>query len=172
MRLFLIATAATLLAACSTTPKAPAAAAPVAVAPTPATAAPATSAPVTAAATPEYLDPNSAIARRRSVYFGFDDSTIRPQDREVIELQGQYLAAHPNVSVRVEGNTDERGGAEYNLALGQRRAEAVARALRVYGVRDSQMEAVSWGKEKPVAEGHDETAWAKNRRADVVYPTH
>ena len=74
------------------------------------------------------------------------------------------------MAVRIEGNTDERGGAEYNLALGQRRADAVARALRIFGVRDSQMETVSWGKEKPVAQGHDEASWAQNRRADVVYP--
>ena len=172
MRLFLIATAATLLAACSTTPKAPAPAAPVVVAPPPATAAPAVVEPVAPAATAEYLDPNSPIARRRSVYFGFDDSSIRPQDRDVIELQGRYLASHPNVSVRVEGNTDERGGSEYNLALGQRRADAMARAMEIYGAKTSQMETTSWGKEKPVALGHDEAAWAQNRRADVVYPTH
>jgi peptidoglycan-associated lipoprotein len=72
--------------------------------------------------------------------------------------------------VRVEGNTDERGSAEYNLALGQRRAQAVVSALKVYGVRDTQMEAISWGEEKPRAEGHDEAAWSQNRRADVVYP--
>lgn len=89
----------------------------------------------------------------------------------MIELQGRYLAAHPDVMVRIEGNTDERGGAEYNLALGQRRAESMARALRVYGARDAQMEETSWGEEKPVAEGHDEAAWAQNRRADVVYPS-
>jgi peptidoglycan-associated lipoprotein len=167
----LIATAATLLTACSTTPKAPPAAAPVAVAPAPAAAAPAATAPVAPAATAEYLDPNSAIARHRSVYFGFDDSAIRPQDRDVVQLQGQYLASHPNVSVRVEGNTDERGGSEYNLALGQRRAEAMARAMEIYGAKTSQMETTSWGKEKPVALGHNEAAWAQNRRADVVYPT-
>lgn len=120
--------------------------------------------------TPEYLDPNSAIAKRRSVYFGFDDNAIRQQDREVVEVQGRYLAAHPNVSVRVEGNTDERGSAEYNLALGQRRAEATTKALEVFGARASQLEATSWGEEKPAAAGHDEAAWAQNRRADVVYP--
>jgi peptidoglycan-associated lipoprotein len=74
--------------------------------------------------------------------------------------------------VRVEGNTDERGGAEYNLALGQRRADAVKSALEVYGVKDGQVESVSYGEEKPKAAGHDEQAWAQNRRADIVYPSH
>jgi peptidoglycan-associated lipoprotein len=120
---------------------------------------------------PEYLDPNSAIAKRHSVYFGFDDSVVRKQDRDVIELQGRYLAAHPNVSVRVEGNTDERGSAEYNLALGQHRADATAKALEAFGARASQLDVTSWGEEKPVAAGHDEAAWSQNRRADVVYPT-
>jgi peptidoglycan-associated lipoprotein len=87
----------------------------------------------------------------------------------VIELQGQYLARNPALQLRVEGNTDERGSSEYNLALGQRRAQAVKSALQLYGVKDSQVEAVSFGKEKPRATGHDESAWAQNRRADIVY---
>ncbi|TMH30009.1 MAG: hypothetical protein E6H58_15190, partial [Betaproteobacteria bacterium] len=90
--------------------------------------------------------------------------------RSVIEVQGDYLSRNPNLHVRVEGNTDERGSSEYNLALGQRRAEAVTGALKLYGVKDSQVEAVSFGREKPKAAGHDEAAWAENRRADVVYP--
>jgi len=166
------AAAAALLAACSTAPKV----APVATAPAAQPAAPVAVAPPPQAApkpvVPAYLDPSSDIARKRSVYFGYDDSTIRKQDQGTVELQGRYLAEHPGVSVRIEGNTDERGGAEYNLALGQRRADALARALRVYGAKDTQMETVSWGKEKPVAPGHDEAAWAQNRRADVVYPSH
>ena len=170
--LFAAAAAAALLAACSTAPKV----APVAAAPAAQPAAPVAVAPPPQAApkpvVPAYLDPSSDIARKRSVYFGYDDSSIRKQDQDTVELQGRFLAAHPGVSVRVEGNTDERGGAEYNLALGQRRADALARALRVYGAKDSQMETVSWGKEKPVAPGHDEAAWAQNRRADVVYPSH
>ena len=164
-----IVLAASLLAACSSTPTAaPASSAPAPVAPA-ATVAPqaqATPAPTR----PDYLNPASDIARRRSVYFGFDDSTIRPQDREIIELQGRFLAAHPNVSVHIEGNTDERGGAEYNLALGQRRAEVVAKALTLVGARSSQIETTSWGKEKPVAAGHDEAAWSQNRRGEIVYP--
>jgi peptidoglycan-associated lipoprotein len=87
-----------------------------------------------------------------------------------LERQGKYLASKPNVAVRLEGHADERGGREYNLALGQKRAEAVARALKVYGVSDSQAEPVSFGSEKPRAEGHDEAAWSQNRRVDIAYP--
>ncbi|MGZ5182203.1 MAG: peptidoglycan-associated lipoprotein Pal [Ramlibacter sp.] len=164
-----IVVAAGLLAACSSTPPvAPAPQAPAPAAPAAPAAPQAQAKP--APARPDYLDPASNISRRRSVYFGFDDSTIRPQDREIIELQGRYLASHPDVSVRVEGNTDERGGSEYNLALGQRRAEAVAKALALMGAKASQLETTSWGKEKPVADGHDEAAWSQNRRAEIVYP--
>jgi peptidoglycan-associated lipoprotein len=74
------------------------------------------------------------------------------------------------VAIKIEGNTDERGGAEYNLALGQKRAEAVSKALKLFGVKDSQVEAVSFGKEKPKAPGHDEVSYAQNRRADLDYP--
>ena len=172
MRLTVVAAAATLfLAACSTAPKLAPVDEPAASTSQPAT--PTGAQPrgtATANARPDYLDPASAIARRHSVFFGFDDSAIRDQDKDVVELQGRYLATHPDVSVRVEGNTDERGGAEYNLALGQRRAEALAKALRVFGAKDSQMETVSWGEEKPAAQGHEESAWTQNRRADVVYP--
>ena len=131
-----------------------------------------TSSTVAAVVVPDYLDPKSPISKERSVYFGFDESTIQGKFEPLIQRQGKYLAGHPNLSIRVEGNTDERGGAEYNLALAQKRADAVARALKIYGVKDGQMEAVSLGKEKPVATGHDEVAWAQNRRADLVYPSH
>ena len=89
----------------------------------------------------------------------------------MLELHGRYLSGNPTLSIRVEGNADERGSTEYNLALGQKRAEAVVRALKVYGVKDSQVEAISWGKEKPKAMGHDEAAWAQNRRVDLAYPS-
>lgn len=88
----------------------------------------------------------------------------------MLELHGKYLASNPSVSIQVEGNTDERGGAEYNLALGQKRADAVARVMKVFGVKPSQVEAVSWGKEKPKAVGHDEASLTENRRVDLVYP--
>jgi peptidoglycan-associated lipoprotein len=131
--------------------------------PTPATP------PATAEALPEHLDPHSALNREHSVYFKFDDSVVGDDARAVVERHGQYLAKHPSVKTAVQGNTDERGSAEYNLALGQRRAEAVKAALKVYGASDSQIEATSFGSEKPVAKGHDEQAWRQNRRADILY---
>ena len=126
---------------------------------------------VTSTAMAPHLDPNSRIYRERSIYFAFDDFTVSSADaKSMIELHGKYLSAKPSLAIKIEGNADERGSAEYNLALGQKRAEAVAKALVLYGVKDAQMEAVSWGKERPKATGHDETAWAENWRADLVYP--
>jgi peptidoglycan-associated lipoprotein len=116
-----------------------------------------------------HLDPNSDISKKRSVFFDFDKFVIRDQDRMVVELQGKYLASVPALKIAVEGNADERGSREYNLALGQRRAQAVVQALKVLGVSDSQMEAVSYGEERPVATGHDEKSWSENRRADIRY---
>lgn len=171
-----------LLGACSSTPVAPPAApatptaattAPPARASTtapPATPAPAPASNVATVSLPAYLDAKSDIYNKRSVFFGFDEYTVSPQYTGVIESHGKYLSANPSLHVRIEGNTDERGSSEYNLALGQKRAEAVRQALKVFGVRDTQMEAVSWGKERPKAAGHDEAAWAQNRRADVQYP--
>jgi len=116
-----------------------------------------------------HLDPNSPIYRDRSVYFDFDDAVVKSDGLTLIERQGQYLARNPMLKVRVEGNTDERGGSEYNLALGQRRAEAVKKGLLVGGVKETQIETVSYGKERPKAAGHDEASWAQNRRGDIVY---
>lgn len=170
------------LAACSSTPvtpaaspsKAPMAAAAPAPAPAPAPPAaaprPMPASTVSTVSLPEYLDPKSSISSQRSVYFDFDVFSVRGEDTPLIERHGKYLVSHPAVAIKIEGNTDERGGTEYNLALGQKRAESVLRALRIYGVRDSQMEAISWGESKPRAAGHDEAAWAQNRRADLQYP--
>jgi len=105
----------------------------------------------------------------RSVYYEYDKADFRPEARSLLEANARYLREHPDVKVRVEGNADERGSAEYNLALGQRRAEAVTRTLKVMGVSESRIEAVSLGKEKPKKTGHDETSWAENRRSDIVY---
>jgi peptidoglycan-associated lipoprotein len=166
-----------LLAACSST-KPPAAPAPVveapAAVPAPSTSAAPMAAPestVTSVTLPDYLDPKSAISKQRSVYFDYDVFTIKSDYAGVVELQGKYLAKNPGLKVRVEGNADERGSAEYNLALGQKRSEAVVKSLKVYGATDSQLEATSNGEEKPMATGHDEAAWAQNRRADIVYPS-
>ena len=115
-------------------------------------------------------DPKSPLALR-SVYFDFDSFVIEEKYRATVEAHGKFLLNDRNKSrkVTIQGNADERGGSEYNLALGQKRAEAVRRAIRLMGVPEAQLEAVSLGKEKPKALGHDEAAWAENRRADLVY---
>ena len=104
-----------------------------------------------------------------TVLFDYDSFTIRPEFQPTIDGHAKYLNANRDRKVALEGHTDERGGREYNLALGQKRAEAVTRALKLLGVVDGQVEAVSFGKEKPAAVGADESVWAKNRRAEVFY---
>lgn len=116
----------------------------------------------------ELTDPNSPLAKR-SVYFDFDSYTVKPEYQGLLTQHARYLQSHNQRKVLIQGNTDERGTSEYNLALGQKRAEAVRRALSSLGVPDSQMESVSLGKEKPQASGHDEESWAQNRRSDIVY---
>lgn len=103
------------------------------------------------------------------VYFDFDSFEIKPEFERVIAAHARTIKLDKNRRVVVEGHTDERGGREYNLALGQRRSEAVRRALGLLGVTEAQLEAVSFGKEKPVATGSDEESWAKNRRAEITY---
>ena len=104
---------------------------------------------------------------QRIVYFDFDSDVIQDPYRPIVERFGKALSADRKRQLRVEGHTDERGGREYNLALGQRRAEAVARALTLSGAAANQVEAVSFGKERPAVQGNDEAAWAKNRRAEL-----
>jgi len=106
---------------------------------------------------------------KSAIYFDFDSSEIRPEFAATLAAHGKKLAADKTIKVRLEGNTDERGSAEYNVALGERRAQAVKRALLLQGAGATQLATVSYGEERPVAEGHDETAWAQNRRVDVVY---
>lgn len=103
------------------------------------------------------------------IYFDYDSASIKPEFQAVIDAHARYLKANKDSKVMIEGHTDERGGREYNLALGQKRSEAVRRALALLGVSDAQLEAVSFGKEKPVASGADEAGWAKNRRAEIAY---
>lgn len=105
----------------------------------------------------------------RSVYFDLDSYTVRPDGQFVIESHANFLNKNRNQKILIQGNTDERGTAEYNLALGQRRSEAVLQSFALRGVQANQMEAVSLGKEKPKAQGSNEAAWAENRRADIVY---
>lgn len=115
------------------------------------------------------LTDSSSILSKRSVYFDYDSSNVKTESVALIEAHGKYLAGHPERRVVIQGNTDERGGSEYNLALGQKRAEAVRGLLVIYGAKESQLEAVSFGKEKPRASGSNEAAWAENRRVDLAY---
>ena len=124
--------------------------------------------PVETATVDPLNDPKGVLANR-SVYFDFDSYVVRDDGKSVVENHSGYLNKNKARKVLIQGNTDERGGSEYNLALGQKRAEAVRKAMVTLGVADSQLEAVSLGKEKPKAQGHDEAAWAENRRADIVY---
>ena len=116
-----------------------------------------------------FEDPSNPLSRR-AIYFGFDSYDVSPEYAAIVEAHAKWLVDHPNVRVIVQGNTDERGGREYNLALGQKRSEAVRQRMQLLGVSPDSVEAVSFGKEKPVATGHDEAAWSQNRRADIVYP--
>jgi peptidoglycan-associated lipoprotein len=103
-----------------------------------------------------------------SVYFDYDKDEIKPKFRSLLEQHAQYLRANPAIKARIEGNSDERGSREYNLALGQRRAEAVMKNLNLLGIPDSRLEAVSYGEEKPRRAGHEEASWAENRRGDLL----
>jgi peptidoglycan-associated lipoprotein len=105
---------------------------------------------------------------KRSVYYEFDKYDVKPEYRALVESHAQWLRANPKGRLTIEGNTDERGSREYNVALGQRRAESVTALMQLMGVKPEQIEAVSFGKEKPRAGGHDEAAWAQNRRSDFA----
>jgi peptidoglycan-associated lipoprotein len=125
---------------------------------------------VTAApAETDALADQKGMLAKRSVYFDYDNYVVKDEYAPLIAAHANYLVAHKDRKVLVQGNTDERGGREYNLALGQKRAEAVRKSLTVLGVSGNQIEAVSFGEEKPKATGHDEASWAENRRADIVY---
>jgi len=105
----------------------------------------------------------------RLVYFDYDSHAIRPEFQALLESHAKFLRSSTSRRIVIEGHTDERGGREYNLALGQQRSDAVRRTLGLLGVPATQVEAISFGEEKPAANGPDETAWAKNRRAEIAY---
>src|SRR5699024_9110962 len=115
------------------------------------------------------FDPASPLSQDRSVYFDFDSYDVADQYRVMVEMQYGYLRDTPEQQVRIEGHADERGGTEYNLALGQRRSEAVARMMNLLGVNRDQIETISFGKERPRALGNTEADYAENRRADIDY---
>jgi peptidoglycan-associated lipoprotein len=106
---------------------------------------------------------------KRSVYFDYDSNAVKDEYRGLVQDHSRYMANKRDSKIRIEGNADERGSREYNLALAQRRAEAVKRVMTVLGVADSRIETISYGEEKPKATGHDEASWAENRRADIRY---
>jgi peptidoglycan-associated lipoprotein len=113
-------------------------------------------------------DPTSILANRSS-YFPFDVSAVQDADKPMLEAHGKYLSEHPDRMVRVEGNCDERGSKEYNLGLGERRANSVKKMLMLSGAKGSQIETVSYGEEKPRCTDHDEECWKQNRRGDIKY---
>ncbi|HVW66068.1 MAG TPA: peptidoglycan-associated lipoprotein Pal [Nitrosospira sp.] len=113
-------------------------------------------------------DPNNILSKR-SVYFDFDSYVVKDEYRSLVVAHAQYLRDNSSARILLQGNTDERGSREYNLALGQRRADAVKHAMTLSGARETQIEAVSLGEEKPRATGHDESSWAENRRTDIRY---
>ena len=113
-------------------------------------------------------DPNNILSKR-SVFFDFDSFSVRDEFKPLVEAHARYLAANRNARATVQGNTDERGSREYNIALGQRRADAIKRMMTLLGAQDSQIETVSFGEEKPRAQGTDESAMAQNRRGDIVH---
>ncbi|MBP5985765.1 MAG: peptidoglycan-associated lipoprotein Pal [Azonexus sp.] len=116
----------------------------------------------------ELTDPKSKLSQR-SIYFDLDKYDVKDEYKDLVAAHAKYLAANKGFKVLLQGNTDERGSREYNLALGQKRAEAVKRSLSLLGVKEDQIESVSLGEEKPKNAGHDESAWSENRRADILY---
>lgn len=115
------------------------------------------------------LGPDGPLGSQRVIYFDFDSSDIRNEYVDVLAAHGRFLAGNANVRVRLEGHTDERGSREYNIGLGERRAQTVRRALALQGVQDAQIATVSYGEERPAAAGSDENAYSKNRRVEIVY---
>jgi peptidoglycan-associated lipoprotein len=171
------------LAACGSQPPAPAEQKPATVEsrapavvqtePTPASI-PAT---VSRTTTPEAFDPSSLAALRdprsplakRNIYFDYDSYVVRDEFQTLLTAHGKFLAANPKMKMLIQGNADDRGSREYNLALGQKRADAVKKTLALLGAREEQVESVSLGEEKPACADSSEECWAKNRRGDILY---
>jgi peptidoglycan-associated lipoprotein len=124
--------------------------------------------PAASAGAAALKDPNNILSKR-NIYFDYDQFVIKDEYRPIIEAHAKYLQANKQARATLQGNTDERGTREYNIALGQKRADSVKKLMILLGASEIQVETVSFGKEKPRREGHDETSWAENRRADIVY---
>ena len=173
-KLFISVLLVSLLAACASekpkeTVAAPAAAEPAVAETAPAPAVAEKAAPPAAAAAIDELNDPASILAGRSTYYPFDVSAVQEEDKPLVQAHAKYLSEHPERSVRLEGNCDERGSNEYNLALGQRRADGVKKMLQLGGVKAAQIKTVSNGEEKPRCTEHNEACWKQNRRADIVY---
>ena len=119
----------------------------------------------------ETAGPQAGLLARRVIYFDFDSSEIKGDGTDIVGAHAKYLANNPTARVRLEGHTDDRGSREYNIGLGERRAQSVRRALLLQGATEAQLSTVSYGAERPAVAGHDEAAWSKNRRVEIVYLT-
>ena len=117
---------------------------------------------------PELTDPKNILSKR-SVYFDYDRFEVKPEYKDLVTAHAKFLASRPQFKMLIQGNTDDRGSREYNLALGQKRADAIKKMLTMLGAREDQVESVSLGEEKPKNEGQNEAAWAENRRGDMLY---
>ncbi len=166
--------AAMVLAACSSTPTTTSTPAPVTDTtqrPTPPTAT--TPGPTTSTVTPArpmLIEPLAqGVLAGRSVYFDYDSNAVKDDAQTLVQAHAKFMMENSGSRIALEGNTDERGSREYNLSLGQRRADAVKQVMTVVGVQAARIETVSFGEEKPKSPGHDEAAWKQNRRADIVY---
>lgn len=173
--LFIVAAASLILSACGSQPAAPEQAAAKVEDRTPEGVKVET--PPVTQASPDKLDLTSlaalkdprSILSKRSVFFDYDQYSIKDEFKPLLEAHGRFLVANPKIKMLIQGNADERGSREYNLSLGQKRADAVKKTLQLLGAREEQIESVSLGEEKPRNPGHDEAAWAENRRGDMLY---
>jgi len=170
--LFTALAAAALIAGCGTTPEDQQASGAPVIDPT--TGKPAAGKPgahLTAKADPKGVDPRvkAGALARRSIYYEYDQFDIKDEYRALVEAHAKFLRDNPSAKMLIQGNTDERGSREYNVGLGQRRSDGVKKMLVLLGARDNQIESVSLGEEKPQSEGHEESAWSKNRRSDILY---
>ncbi|MBS1189992.1 MAG: OmpA/MotB [Rhodocyclaceae bacterium] len=167
-QLLLPALLAALLAGCGSTPTSETGGAPV-EGRTPGGVTTVTAPEVSGSGLPaELTDPKSVLSKR-SVYFDYDKYDVKNEFKDVVAAHAKFLVNNRQFKMLIQGNTDERGSHEYNLSLGQKRADAVKKSLLLLGAKEEQIESVSLGKEKPKAEGHDEAAWTENRRADMLY---
>lgn len=178
-RILTVVLATAILAACSSTPTKEQDGATVedrgAAGSQPATKPPVAGGPTTTPLDPKGVSANplkdpSNVLSKRSIYFELDSNIVKEEFKPLVAAHARYLQQNPAQKMTVQGNADERGSREYNLALGQRRADAVKQMMQLLGAKSDQIETVSFGEEKPKSTGHDEASWSENRRADLAYP--